>query len=191
MKLLLVETIPEKIDFMRRNKIQLPVSMRWLDEQFEPIKTEVEVPGLGPFVMYRTTKAQALAPVPIAQLTDISINQLVRLKNRILQPYETSAAVYRITIRNDENVATTFSRDDRQQVKNVQGNTFELHVKASKGLTGGGRRKGTRCRISPKFLFYHQCGRRQGQGTCQQSRSARKPTRGRRPCESNAGFTTT
>ncbi len=134
-RLLLVETVPEKIDFMG-NKIQLPISLSWLDDKFDPVKTEVDVPGLGPLVMYRTTKAQALAPVPIAQLTDISITQLVRLKNRILEPYETSAAVYRVTIRNDENVATTFSRDDRQQVKNVRGNTFELHVKASKGSTG-------------------------------------------------------
>jgi transglutaminase-like putative cysteine protease len=69
-------------------------------------------------------------------LTDIGISQLVRLKNRILRPYETTAAVYRITIRNDDNVATTFSQDDRQQVKNVQGNTFELHVKTSRGSAG-------------------------------------------------------
>jgi transglutaminase-like putative cysteine protease len=86
--------------------------------------------------MYRTTKDKALAPGPIAQLTDIGISQLVRLKNRILDPYDTSTAVYRITIRNDDNVATTFSQDDRQQVKKVQGNTFELHVKASTSAGG-------------------------------------------------------
>jgi hypothetical protein len=134
-KLLLVETVPEKVEYKRGpdkvEMIQLPVSLTWLDDQFEPVKSEVEVPGLGPLVMYRTTKALALAPGPIAQLTDIGISQLVRLKNRILQPYDTTAAVYRITVRNDDNVATTFSADDRQQVKNVKGNTFELHVKTS------------------------------------------------------------
>jgi hypothetical protein len=138
-KLLLVETIPEKVDFKRGDKvdkIQLPVVLAWLDDKLEPVKSEVEVPGLGPIIMYRMSKEKALAPGPVAQLTDIGISQLVRLKNRILNPYDTSAAVYRITIRNDDNVATTFSRDDRQQVKNVQGNTFDLHVKASKGLTG-------------------------------------------------------
>jgi len=134
-KLLLVETVPEKVEFKRGpdkvEKIQLPVSLTWLDENFEPVRSEVEVPGLGPLVMYRTTKSKALAPGPTAQLTDIGISQLVKLKNRIPDPYETSAAVYRITIRNDDSVATTFSRDDRQQVRKVQGNTFELHVKAS------------------------------------------------------------
>jgi hypothetical protein len=139
-KLLLVETVPEKVEFKRGpdkvEKIQLPISLTWLDENFEPVKSEVEVPGLGPLVIYRTTKATALAPGPVAQLTDIGISQLVKLKNRILDPYETTAAVYRITVRNDDNVATTFSRDDRQQVKKVQGNSFELHVKASKDSGG-------------------------------------------------------
>jgi hypothetical protein len=139
-KFMLVEIVPEKVEFKRGpdkvEKIQLPVSLTWLDENSEPVKSEVEVPGLGPLVMYRTTKAKALAPGPVAQLTDIGISQLVKLKNRIVDPYETIAAVYRITIRNDDNVATTFSRDDRQQVKKVQGNTFELHVKASTKSAG-------------------------------------------------------
>ena len=139
-KLLLVESIPEKVEYKRSpdkvDTIQLPASLIWLDDQLEPMKTEVDVPGLGPIAIFRTTKAQALAPGPVAQLTDIGIGQLVKLKNRILQPYETTAAVYRITIRNDADVASTFSRDDRQQVTKVQGNTFELHVKASKDSTG-------------------------------------------------------
>jgi hypothetical protein len=136
-KLLLVETIPERVEFRsgpdKVEKIQLPISQMWLDENFDPVKTEVEIPGLGPIVTYRTTKAAALAPGPVAQLTDLGFSQLVRLKNRILNPHETTSAVYRVTIRNDDNVATTFSRDERQQVKNVQMNTFELHVQASKG----------------------------------------------------------
>jgi transglutaminase-like putative cysteine protease len=139
-KLLLVETIPEKIELKRSpetvENIQLPVNQIWLDERLEPAKSEVDMPGLGPIVCYRTTKAQALAPGPVAQLTDIGIGQLVRLKNRILKPYETTAAVYRITIRKDDDPSSTFSRDNRQQVKKVQGNTFELHVKASKETDG-------------------------------------------------------
>lgn len=130
-KLLLLESIPEKI-----GNIQLPVNLIWLDDRLEPVKTEVDVPGLGPIVSYRTTKAQAMAPGPVAQLTDIGIGQLVRLKNRILKPYETTSAVYRITVRKDDDVASTFARDNRQQVKKVQGNTFELHVKASKETDG-------------------------------------------------------
>lgn len=135
-KLLLVEMVPEKLDVKQGgDKVQLPASLIWLDDDLQPVKTEVEVPLLGPLTMYRTTKEKALAPGPLANV-DLGYSQLVKLKNRILDPFETTAAVYRVTIRNDDNVATTFSRDDRQEVKNVKGNTFELHVKASKP-TGG------------------------------------------------------
>ena len=138
-KLLLVESIPEKIEYKRGpdkvEKIQLPISLTWLDEKLEPVKTEVEIPNLGPIVMYRTTKAEALAPGPIASL-DIGYNQLVRLKNRVLNPHATTAAVFRITLRKYEDVASAFSEDDRQQVKKVQGNTFELHVKSNRGSMG-------------------------------------------------------
>lgn len=135
-RLLLVETIPDKVEFRsgdKVDKIQLPVSQTWLDDDLEPVKSEVEIPGLGPIVMYRTTKADALAPGPPANATDLGFSQLVKLKNRILQPYDTTGAVYRISIQNDDNVATTFSTDGRQEVKNVKGNAFELHVKAKRG----------------------------------------------------------
>lgn len=127
-KLLLVETIPEKIEHKPGEKLQLPIVQAWLDDARELVKSEVEVPGLGPLVMYRTSKARALAPAPIASF-DLGYHQRIRLKNRILDAHGTSAARYRIAIRNDDSAATAFSRDDRQQVKNVQGNTFELHVK--------------------------------------------------------------
>ena len=139
-KLLLVETIPEKVEFKsgpdKVEKIQLPATLTWYDDNLEPVKTEVEVPPLGPMVIRRATKALALAPNPVPQV-DLGYNQLVRLKNRILQPHETTGAVYRITVRNDDNPAGTFSRDDRQAVKKAQGNSFELHVQAVRGKAGG------------------------------------------------------
>lgn len=134
-KLLLVEQVPDKVE-ANGEKVQLPPMLVWLDEKREPVRAQSEIPGLSRITLQRSTKAQATAPIPPAELTDISTGQLVRLKNRILNPYDTTAAVYRLTIRDDDNVATTFARDARQQVKNVQGNTFELHVKASKGLNG-------------------------------------------------------
>ncbi|MSQ92939.1 MAG: hypothetical protein EXR98_00110 [Gemmataceae bacterium] len=133
-KLLLVETIPERIEYKsgpdKVEKIQLPATLTWYDENLEAVKTEVDVPPLGPMTIRRATKALALALSPVPQV-DLGYNQLVRLKNRILKPYETTAATYRITVRNDENVATTFSRDDRQSVENVRGNSFDLRVKAA------------------------------------------------------------
>jgi hypothetical protein len=143
-KLLLVEVVPEKVEYKSGDKmesLQLPVKRMWLDENLVPAKTETEIPGMGPIITYRTTKAVATAPSPPAQLIDLGFSQLVRLKNRINFPHDTTAAVYRISIKGDENVATTFSRDERQQVKNVRGNSFELHVKAIKGSSGSGTGK--------------------------------------------------
>ena len=140
-KLLLVEVVPEKVEYKPGQKIQLPIRRIWLDEKFEPVKSEFEVDGLGPIVTYRTSKAVALAPAPPAQLVDLGFNQLVRLKNRILSPHETMAATYRISVRNDDNVETAFSHDERQQVKKVQGSTFELHVNAINSASGPGKEK--------------------------------------------------
>ncbi len=134
-KLLLVEQVPDKVESMG-NTVELPPVHVWLDEKLEPVKAESEIPGLARVTYQRATKAQATAPIPVADLVDISTGQLVRLKNRIRDAHNTSAAVYRVTLRGGDNVASAFSRDDRQQVKNVQGNTFELHVKASKAPSG-------------------------------------------------------
>src|SRR5262249_38262686 len=41
------------------------------------------------------------------------------------------------TYKGDDDPVTTFSRDDRQEVKNVKGNTFEIHVRAVRGPKAG------------------------------------------------------
>jgi len=124
-RLLRVEIKPQKLE-----NVQLPTLVWWVDKEFVPLRQQIEAPGLGKINLFRTTKAIALGPAPIATLTDIGINQYVRLKKRIPRPYETREAVYRITVNNDDDPGSTFSRDERQQVKNVKGNSFELHVHA-------------------------------------------------------------
>jgi len=81
----------------------------------------------------RTTKAAALAPGPIAQLTDIGLSQLIRLKQPIARPYETTSAIYRVTIRDDADPGSAFANAGRQQVKNLKGDGFELHVTGGPG----------------------------------------------------------
>jgi hypothetical protein len=124
-RLLRVETKPEKIQ-----NVQLPPLIAWVNDQQTPERSQVEAPGLGKVILYRTTKAAALAPGPIATLTDIGISQYIRLSRAIPRPHDTTTAVYRITIEGDDDPASAFSRDERQQVKNLKGKTFELHVKA-------------------------------------------------------------
>src|SRR6516164_599693 len=97
MRLLRVETTPQKL-----KDVQLPTLITWVDKDFAPLRSQVEAPGLGKILLFRTTKAIALGPAPIATLTDIGINQYVRLKKRIPRPYETREAVYRITVKNDD-----------------------------------------------------------------------------------------
>ncbi|MCI0457066.1 MAG: transglutaminase-like domain-containing protein [Gemmataceae bacterium] len=123
-KLLRVEAKPEKIE-----NVQLPPLIAWLGEDLTPVRAQVEVPGLGQMTLYRTTRDIALSPGPQATLTEIA--QLVPLSKRLPRGYNTTRATYRVTYRGDDDPATTFSRDDRQEVKNVKGQVFEIHVRAS------------------------------------------------------------
>jgi hypothetical protein len=122
--LLRVESVPEPLE-----KVQLPKLVAWLDANFQPVISETEIPGLGALRLVRTTRAGALATGSIAQV-DIGLSQLVRLKRPILNPYETTSAVYRVDVRDDQDPASAFAQDGRQQAANVKGSSFELHVKA-------------------------------------------------------------
>jgi hypothetical protein len=121
-RLLRVETTPDKIQ-----GVQLPTLISWLDKDLNVVRSEVEMPGLGTLVHIRTSREAALAP-PSAKSRDIE--QTIRLNRTIPRPHETETVVYRVTLKGDSDVATAFARDDRQEVKNVKGNTFELHVHA-------------------------------------------------------------
>ncbi len=125
-RLLRVEIKPEKIQ-----NVQLPPLVSWLNDQYETVRSEVEVPGLGLLTLYKTTKSGALAPGSSADLTDVGISQLVPLKKGISNPYETREATYQIKIQGDDDPGSTFMEDSRQTVKNVQGQSFELHVQVS------------------------------------------------------------
>ncbi|MBI3407552.1 MAG: transglutaminase family protein [Planctomycetes bacterium] len=124
-KLLRVETRTNKVQ-----NVQLPPLFTWVNDDLTPVRMEMEIPGLGKVTLYRTSKQVATSKGAEANLTDIGLSQFVRLKKSIPQPYETAAAVYRISIKDDEDPASAFSRDGRQEVKSVKGNSFELHVKA-------------------------------------------------------------
>lgn len=139
-KLLVIEQVPDRVE-EQGNKIQLPPVQLWLDENYNQVKMVSEIPGLATVTYLRSTKAIATAPIAFADLVDISTGQQIQLKNRILQAHKTSAAVYRITVRGDDDVATSFSRDGRQEVKKVAGHTFELHVKGSRESKGGAEKE--------------------------------------------------
>jgi predicted transglutaminase-like cysteine proteinase len=124
-KLLRVELLPEKVQ-----DVQLPGLMVWLDDNLMRVRSQVDMPGLGNLILVRTTRETAHAPANIANMADIGVGQLIWLRQRINQPYQTQQAVYRITVKGDKDPATTFARDGRQSIHNINGNSFELEVKA-------------------------------------------------------------
>jgi hypothetical protein len=131
--LIRVETKPDKITVSKGEPIQLPGMVSWLDKDYQPVRQEMTMPGMGTIVLYRTDKATARAPVAtLSKQTDLGLTTLVSLNRAIDKPYETSKAVFRITLKDDSNPGTAFAKDDRQAIKKVKGNTFELHVKAIK-----------------------------------------------------------
>jgi transglutaminase-like putative cysteine protease len=130
-RLLRVETQPDKIE-TKETSLQLPPLITWLDQNLQPVRSQAELPGLGTMVLYRATEAFARQR-PERGGPNIGLNSLIRLKQRIEQPYDTTAAIYRVTLKDDTKPATAFVQDQRQKVLNVEGNSFELHVQASRG----------------------------------------------------------
>lgn len=128
--LLRAETKPDKVEIGGVNT-PLPRMIYWLNKDREIVRGEMEQPGLGKVLLYRTTKAiaQAEGGAP-AQLPDLGLTTLIPLNRRLKEPFNTRSVTYRITIKGDDEPGTTFVKDERQSVQNVKGDTFELLVKA-------------------------------------------------------------
>jgi transglutaminase-like putative cysteine protease len=142
-RLLRVEAVPDRIAGH-----QLPSVMRWLDAELTPVRSQTELPGIGTLTLQRTTAEAALhSGGPTVALTNIGTSALIPTQ-RIRRPYDTEAAVYRITVRGDTDPATAFEHDGRQEIRSVRGATVELHVRARRqpGPERGEREPG------PEFL---------------------------------------
>jgi transglutaminase-like putative cysteine protease len=131
-KLLRVEISPEKLE-----QVKLPTLVVWLDADGRPLRQQVDAPGLGKITLYRTSRELAMAPGLDATITDIGISNLIRLGKKLTQPYDLKSVTYRITIDDEDDPASAFARDDRQQVKQVKGSTVTLEVTASRGPVKG------------------------------------------------------
>lgn len=119
--LLRVEATPDPI-----MDVQLPGTSLWLDKDLNVVRSLTKMEGMGELELVRTTKAVAVKKGQGGG--DITERQLIYL-NRTL-PRNPDYVVYRITLSDDKDPATSFARDDRQQIKSVQSKSFELHVQA-------------------------------------------------------------
>ena len=132
-RLLRIEEVPDKVAG-DNGSVQLPTLIVWLDKDLRAARSEFEMPVLGKLVLERGSQREATAGV-VGAARDILVNATVPLNQKIPHANETRAAVYRITVKGDEDAASTFVSDQRQWSENVQGNTFDLHVRASNGPT--------------------------------------------------------
>jgi len=132
-KLLRVEAESEKVN-VGGTQIALPKLTSWLDGEYRPLRSQMEVPGLGVLTLYRSTEAIAKqeggAP---ALMPDLGLNTLVPLNRRVDGIHDRREVVYRITVKGDSKPETSFARDARQEAANVKEGSFDLRVKGSHG----------------------------------------------------------
>jgi transglutaminase-like putative cysteine protease len=123
-----VEAVPDKVE-VNGNAVQLPRMVSWLDDKMDPVRSEMEMPGLGTITLYRTSKAVAQEEgVAPALLPDLGLNTLIYLNRPIPRAFEASAVVYQVTVKGDDDPSTTFSRDVRQRASAAKGSSFTLTV---------------------------------------------------------------
>jgi hypothetical protein len=128
--LLRVEAVPDRIE-VRGNPIQLPKLINWLDKDYQPLRAQLELPGLGVVTLYRTTEAVARREVIAALLPDLGRNTLIALNRPLDNVHQAREVVYRITLPADEeNPASAFVRDARQEPGPARGPVFDLRVRA-------------------------------------------------------------
>jgi hypothetical protein len=131
-KLLRVEMTPGKLEGMT-----LPKLVQWVDADLKVVRQDTEIPGLGNMTLVRTTRDIAMTTADDATLTDIGLGQLIRLNQRVQNPYRTRSSTFRITIKGDEDAASAFAQDARQVARVAKGATFDMHVTASSGPKKG------------------------------------------------------
>jgi len=125
--LLRVEMTAEKLEAPGIT-VQPPAEVWWLDDRFVPLRRQFELDGLGTVLLTRTSRAGATAPATPGRVADIGLKTLIPLNRTIPRPYTTRSVVYRITLRGDSDPASALARDEHQEVRNLRGETFELHV---------------------------------------------------------------
>jgi transglutaminase-like putative cysteine protease len=130
-----VEVASDKV-MVGGKAIQLPRLVVWLDKEFQQVRSQLELPGLGQLALYRTTRQAAekegVAP---ALLPDLGLNTLITLDRTVPHIHEAKSVIYRITVKDEDDAATTFAKDARQEIKKLKDDCFELTVRAIRSPT--------------------------------------------------------
>jgi hypothetical protein len=127
--LLRVESQPDKVTIDNK-EVQLPGQILWYDKDNALAGAQFDF-GLGKMYLYRTSKEGAnLPPDPADKMPDIGLNTVIPVDKTVEDIHHKAQVVYRVTIKGDNDPATAFARDARQEVKNVKDGGFDLQVKA-------------------------------------------------------------
>jgi hypothetical protein len=127
-RLLRIEAAPDKVEYAG-GSVELPGLVAWLDKKGTIVRRQMELPGLGQVISYRTSREMALAQGPLTRL-DIGEKTFIPLNRGLSQPHRTGNVVYRIRLKGEKDLSTAIAQDARQEIKNLKDNTFELHVRA-------------------------------------------------------------
>jgi hypothetical protein len=128
--LLRTEATPDKV-MVGGRPMQLPGMTAWLDDDRAVVRSELELPGLGRFTLYRTSKAVAeQAGAATERLPDLLTTTLVPLDKSIDHSRTAKEIVYRVVLKGDDDPAAAFTHDDRQEAKNLKDGACELRVRA-------------------------------------------------------------
>jgi transglutaminase-like putative cysteine protease len=128
-RLLRAEEVPDKVQGPQ-GPVPLPTVTHWLDKDLLTVRAQTDMAPLGKIVLYRASKEEALAKGEVPKSSDPLIKSLIRLERPISRAEATRSVVYRITVKDDDDPASTFAKDDRQTITDVKGSTFDLHVRA-------------------------------------------------------------
>jgi hypothetical protein len=118
---------------------RLPPATCWCDAgTLEPLRVEFKFPGLGGRVTFLRTTEKA-ATEPVSDPFEIFNAQSIALERPIPGIHTKASVVYKVSIPDDDDPASVFPSDARQEVKNLdaRAKTLELHVSASRGPARG------------------------------------------------------
>jgi transglutaminase-like putative cysteine protease len=125
-RVLRVDSKPDRVK-ADNGDVQLPGLTTWLNQDLVPVYNRFELPQLGTLFLVRSTASEAKR---LGRPIEVFDNSLIRVQRVIERPNQVESAVFRITVKDEDDVAKTFAQDERQQRLAVDGNTFELLVRA-------------------------------------------------------------
>jgi hypothetical protein len=128
-KLLKVVQQSDPLKVSKTQTLQLPPAYFWVDPvSYDTIKTQMDIAEIGKVSLIRTSKIAALAPN--GAVPDMMKRQSIYLAYAIPDMHERDSIVYKVKFSGDTLPKELVSSDARQSIKNIDGKTFELHVKS-------------------------------------------------------------